>query len=60
MVDHVSIHRAAHFRKRAKATAVQILTSGHSRIPVHAPGNPTDYIGMLSEWHFPLERFSAR
>ncbi|GAA6059512.1 hypothetical protein JCM10212_002255 [Sporobolomyces blumeae] len=25
----------------------QILVSGHSRIPVHAPGNPTDFIGML-------------
>lgn len=26
----------------------QILASGHSRIPVHLPGNPTDFIGMLS------------
>ncbi|BGO92047.1 hypothetical protein BJY59DRAFT_689517 [Rhodotorula toruloides] len=24
-----------------------ILASGHSRIPVHLPGNPTDFIGML-------------
>ncbi|GAA5825804.1 hypothetical protein JCM3770_002110 [Rhodotorula araucariae] len=29
-------------------TAVdQILVSGHSRIPVHVPGSPTDFIGML-------------
>lgn len=26
-----------------------ILASGHSRIPIHAHGNPTDFVGMLSE-----------
>ncbi|GJN91092.1 hypothetical protein Rhopal_004109-T1 [Rhodotorula paludigena] len=25
----------------------QILASGHSRIPVHIPGNSTDFVGML-------------
>ncbi|GAA5903567.1 uncharacterized protein JCM6883_005044 [Sporobolomyces salmoneus] len=29
------------------AVVDQILVSGHSRIPVHAPGDPTDFIGML-------------
>lgn len=28
-------------------TVATILTAGHSRIPIHEPGNPTDFIGML-------------
>lgn len=30
------------------AVVDQILASGHSRIPVHEPGNTTDFVGMLS------------
>ncbi|GAA6017934.1 hypothetical protein JCM10207_002711, partial [Rhodosporidiobolus poonsookiae] len=33
--------------KLSHAVVDQILASGHSRIPVHVPGNPTDFIGML-------------
>ncbi|GAA5971081.1 hypothetical protein JCM11641_004136 [Rhodosporidiobolus odoratus] len=29
------------------AVVDQILASGHSRIPVYAPGNTTDFVGML-------------
>ncbi|GAA5844576.1 hypothetical protein JCM5353_001322 [Sporobolomyces roseus] len=29
------------------AVVDQILVSGHSRIPVHHPGDPTDFVGML-------------
>ncbi|GAA5974567.1 hypothetical protein JCM21900_001746 [Sporobolomyces salmonicolor] len=29
------------------AVVDQILVSGHSRIPVHSPGDPTDFVGML-------------
>ncbi|GAA5935169.1 uncharacterized protein JCM15063_000959 [Sporobolomyces koalae] len=31
------------------AVVDQILVSGHSRIPVHNPGDPTDFVGMLSD-----------
>ncbi|GAA5851502.1 hypothetical protein JCM8547_001113 [Rhodosporidiobolus lusitaniae] len=33
--------------KLSHAVVDQILASGHSRIPVHEPGNTTDFIGML-------------
>lgn len=35
--------------KLSQTVVDQILASGHSRIPIHAPGNPTDFVGMLSE-----------
>lgn len=28
-------------------TVDQILALGHSRIPIHSPGLPTDFIGMI-------------
>ncbi|BGP16859.1 hypothetical protein JCM10213_007306 [Rhodosporidiobolus nylandii] len=33
--------------KLSHAVVDQILASGHSRIPVHEPGNATDFMGML-------------
>ncbi|KAG0654293.1 hypothetical protein C6P46_001813 [Rhodotorula mucilaginosa] len=33
--------------KLSQTVVDQILASGHSRIPIHAPGNPTDFVGML-------------
>ncbi|GAA5915406.1 hypothetical protein JCM6882_001415 [Rhodosporidiobolus microsporus] len=33
--------------KLSHAIVDQILASGHSRIPVHVPGNTTDFLGML-------------
>ncbi|GAA5881080.1 hypothetical protein JCM3774_003005 [Rhodotorula dairenensis] len=33
--------------KLSQTVVDQILASGHSRIPIHAAGNPTDFVGML-------------
>lgn len=35
--------------KLSQRVVDQILASGHSRIPIHAQGDTTDFVGMLSE-----------
>lgn len=42
-VDEVSRARAFEH----KSDAAQILALGHSRIPIHAPLNPDNFVGML-------------
>lgn len=33
-----------------EAKVQEIVAEGHSRIPVHTPGKPNEFVGMLSEY----------